>query len=159
DPPETARTEEWPQPAVPAPPQPSAVPPALDMRGPQDGVDTRRCAVCQHLQSRTARFCVVCGAPGAATCPACGQVVPLPATFCPACGQRLGTATDTPRVPAGEPQLVPVQERAPQVSTSVSLAAQRHTSRPALEGERKQVTVLFADITDSLGLIRNLDPE
>jgi class 3 adenylate cyclase/DNA-binding winged helix-turn-helix (wHTH) protein len=157
--PEPARTEAPPQPTVPSAPQPPAVPPALAVLGPQDGVESRRCAVCQHLQSRNARFCVVCGAPGAATCPACGQVVSLPATFCPACGQRLETATDTPRAPAVEPQLAPIQERVPQVSTPVSQAAQRHTSRTALEGERKQVTVLFADITDSLALIRNLDPE
>jgi class 3 adenylate cyclase len=32
-------------------------------------------------------------------------------------------------------------------------------SRPALEGERKQVTVLFADIKDSTELIKGLDPE
>jgi class 3 adenylate cyclase/DNA-binding winged helix-turn-helix (wHTH) protein/predicted ATPase len=159
DPPEPAGTEGPPQPTVPSAPQPPAVPPALAVLGPQDGVETRRCVVCQHLQSRTARFCVVCGAPGAATCPACGQVVPLLATFCPACGQRLGTATDTPRVPAVEPQPVSIQARAPQVSTPVALAVPHHTSRTTLEGERKQMTVLFADITDSLALIRNLDPE
>jgi class 3 adenylate cyclase len=40
-----------------------------------------------------------------------------------------------------------------------SLAEKIRTSRAALEGERKQVTVLFADIKDSLTLIRSLDPE
>src|SRR5262249_152228 len=51
-PPETARTEEPSQPVVLSAPQPSAVPPALAVLGPEDGADTRRCAVCQHLQSR-----------------------------------------------------------------------------------------------------------
>jgi class 3 adenylate cyclase/predicted ATPase len=49
--------------------------------------------------------------------------------------------------------------QAPLTYTPAYLAAQILTSRSALEGERKQVTVLFADIKDSTELIRNLDPE
>jgi class 3 adenylate cyclase len=47
----------------------------------------------------------------------------------------------------------------PQSYTPKHLAEQILTSRSALEGERKQVTVLFADIKDSTELIRDLDPE
>src|SRR5437867_11637165 len=67
-----------------------AVPPAPDVLVPQEGADAWRCAMCQHTQSRAARFCVVCGAPHVEICRACGQAVPMPATFCPGCGQRLG---------------------------------------------------------------------
>ena len=48
--------------------------------------------------------------------------------------------------------------RAPLTYTPPYLAEKILTSRSALEGERKQVTVLFADIKDSLELIRSLDP-
>ena len=47
----------------------------------------------------------------------------------------------------------------PLTYTPAYLAEQILTSRSALEGERKQVTVLFADIKDSTELIRDLDPE
>ena len=49
--------------------------------------------------------------------------------------------------------------RAPHAYTPPYLAEKILTSRSALEGERKQVTVLFADIKDSTELIRDLDPE
>src|SRR6266568_364613 len=51
------------------------------------------------------------------------------------------------------------QERVPLSYTPQYLAEKILTSRSALEGERKQVTVLFADIKDSTELIKDLDPE
>src|SRR5438132_4709344 len=51
------------------------------------------------------------------------------------------------------------QEHAPLVYTPTYLAEKILASRAALEGERKQVTVLFADIKGSTELIRDLDPE
>jgi class 3 adenylate cyclase len=51
------------------------------------------------------------------------------------------------------------QDRAPLLYTPPYLAEKILTSRSALEGERKQVTVLFADIKDSTELITDLDPE
>src|SRR5438874_2823975 len=51
------------------------------------------------------------------------------------------------------------QEQAPLSYTPPYLAEKILTSRSALEGERKQVTVLFADIKDSTELIKDLDPE
>jgi len=55
--------------------------------------------------------------------------------------------------------LAPAQDRAPLTYTPPHLAEKILTSRVALEGERKQVTVLFADIKDSTELIKDLDPE
>ena len=180
DPPETGRAGAPLQRTEPVPPHQGAVPPAPDVLLPQEGADAWRCAMCQHLQSRTARFCVVCGAPHVEICRACGQAVPMPATFCPGCGQRLealpaaeppshlGAALPlarpvplpaAPRAPAGEHMLDAGPERAPLVYTPLALAEKIRTARAALEGERKQVTVLFADIKDSLELIRGLDPE
>jgi class 3 adenylate cyclase/predicted ATPase len=65
--------------------------------------------------------------------------------------------TASPSVPASSPG--PDQGRAPLTYTPPYLAEKILTSRPALEGERKQVTVLFADIKDSTELIKDLDPE
>src|SRR5499427_8721548 len=55
--------------------------------------------------------------------------------------------------------LAPIQPQAPLAYTPPHLAEKILTSRSALEGERKQVTVLFADLKDSTELIRGLDPE
>jgi class 3 adenylate cyclase/tetratricopeptide (TPR) repeat protein len=60
---------------------------------------------------------------------------------------------------ASLPTPAPASERAPRTYTPPYLAEKILTSRSALEGERKQVTVLFADIKDSTELIRDLDPE
>src|SRR2546426_1344445 len=65
--------------------------------------------------------------------------------------------TTSPSVPAAVP--APDQGRAPLTYTPPYLAEKILTSRSALEGERKQVTVLFADIKDSTELIKDLDPE
>ena len=101
DPPETGRAGAPLQRTEPVSPHQGAVPPAPDVLLPQEGADAWRCAMCQHLQSRTARFCVVCGAPHVEICRACGQAVPMPATFCPGCGQRSlrGTALARPAPP------------------------------------------------------------
>src|SRR5206468_3729669 len=53
----------------------------------------------------------------------------------------------------------PEQERVPRAYTPPHLVEKILTTRRDLEGERKQVTVLFADIKDSTELIRGLDPE
>ena len=65
----------------------------------QEEVNAWRCAMCQHPQSRAARFCVACGAPHVEICRACGQAVPMPATFCPGCGHRLEALLPTEPAP------------------------------------------------------------
>jgi class 3 adenylate cyclase/predicted ATPase len=65
--------------------------------------------------------------------------------------------TASAAVPASAP--APDHDRAPLTYTPPYLAEKILTSRSALEGERKQVTVLFADIKDSTELIKDLDPE
>ena len=145
DAPEPAPVEEPLRRATPAPSPQGDLPSGPDIPAHQEEVNAWRCAVCQHPQSRAARFCVACGAPHVEICRACGQAVPMPATFCPGCGHRL--------------EALPPAEPAPLAYTPTALAEKIRTSRAALEGERKQVTVLFADIKDSLELIRGLDPE
>src|SRR5499426_2628501 len=62
-------------------------------------------------------------------------------------------AVDALSAPARTPDTAPLTYTPPLLTDKI-LAA-----RPALEGERKQVTVLFADIKDSTELIKDLDPE
>jgi len=77
-------------------------------------------------------------------CPACRQDNPDSARFCNGCGTRLTAAT-----PAA----------APQAFTPPHLADKILTARAAMIGERKQVTVLFADLKGSMELLADRDPE
>src|SRR5262249_31450956 len=127
-----------------------------------------------------ARFCMICGAPHVEICQACGQAVPMPATFCLGCGHRQGASpvaepqphlgaalpsarpappSAVPRASTGERMLGAVPARAPLAYTPLALAEKIRTARTTLTGEGKQITVLFADIKDSMTLIRDLDPE
>src|SRR6058998_3347642 len=81
-------------------------------------------------------------------CPSCGHANRAAAKFCEECGTRLGSAAASAESP-----------RAPRDYTPKHLAEKILTSRAALEGERKQVTVLFADVKGSMDLAEQLDPE
>jgi len=106
------------------------------------------CRACQQPNPDDAAFCGSCGAPLQKACPSCGRDNPPGQAFCNGCGQRLGPS--------------PVErstERAPRDYTPRHLAEKILRSRSALEGERKLVTVLFADVKGSLELAGKLDPE
>ncbi len=107
------------------------------------------CAVCGHENPRGARFCNGCAAPLAARCASCGAENPAGARFCNGCGTAL-SASATQRTAA---------EREPRAYTPKHLADKILASRSALEGERKQVTVLFADVKGSMELSESVDPE
>ena len=101
-----------------------------------------QCSGCRHENPPLARFCLECGGRLALTCSKCRAELPGSARFCLACG-----------TPVGPPA------RSPQSYTPKHLAERILTSRGALEGERKQVTILIADTKDSLELIADRDPE
>jgi class 3 adenylate cyclase len=88
----------------------------------------------------------------ATRCSSCGAELPSAAKFCAECGTRVGAAA------RGRAES-PVAERAPRGYTPKHLADKILQSKAALEGERKQVTVLFADVKGSLELAEQLDPE
>ena len=104
------------------------------------------CPHCQHDNSGTAKFCEECGDPLGRACAHCGTALTARAKFCPGCGEAL--------LRAGV-------ERAdsPAAYTPRHLAEKILTTRGALEGERKQVTVLFADVQGSLDLSEQVDAE
>jgi class 3 adenylate cyclase/tetratricopeptide (TPR) repeat protein len=78
---------------------------------------------------------------------------------CDDAGRGLVWSGDPSTVPPAASAPASTQDRAPLAYTPPYLIEKILTSRPALEGERKQVTVLFADLKDSTELIRGLDPE
>ena len=110
-----------------------------------------QCPQCQHENSATAKFCEECGQLLRARCPACGFEPAPSAKFCPECGQRL-----TPPTPAA---VSPVAFAPSQAYTPPHLAEKIRMSKSVLEGERKQVTVLFADLKGSMELLADRDPE
>lgn len=110
------------------------------------------CPNCQFENARDARFCEDCGAELERGCPACGVTVRPAQKFCRACGHNLETAKVTP----GKPTTSNIN---PTSYIPKHLADRILSSRNSLEGERKQVTVLFADIVDSTKLIEHIDPE
>jgi class 3 adenylate cyclase/tetratricopeptide (TPR) repeat protein len=108
-----------------------------------------RCPQCQHLNPSGARFCNACGTGLAGTCRACGQANAPGSRFCSACGQALGPADAS----------APARFESPGAYTPPHLAQRILAGRIALEGERKQVTVLFADTKGSMELLADRDPE
>ena len=105
------------------------------------------CPRCQHENPSGQKFCGECGARLAAACSACGASNPPEQKFCGECGTAL-TGAATPR-----------QFGAPEAYTPKHLAEKILTSKSALEGERKLVTVLFADLKGSMELLADRDPE
>ena len=106
-----------------------------------------RCASCATENPPRARFCLECATPFGRRCSHCGTELPEAAKFCMECAQPvLGAA-------------LPPAEVAPGAYTPRHLAEKILASRTALEGERKQVTILFADVVGSTELIQGRDPE
>ena len=110
------------------------------------------CTQCQSENSSDAIFCDHCGVRLETACPKCGEPNRQGARFCRNCGQLINhTAAAAPATVPGVPS--------PETYVPRHLAEKILASRQSLEGERKQVTVLFADIRGSTRLLEGLDPE
>ena len=121
--------------------------------------DSMLCSHCGFENREGVRFCEECGGKLEQTCPACGTVVPPGRKFCGGCGQRLGAqATRAALSPEAEAQTTS-RFSVPATYTPKHLAEKILTSKSALEGARKQVTVLFADLKGSMELLADRDPE
>src|SRR2546426_3688209 len=107
-----------------------------------------KCPRCQHENPPQAKFCLECGVRVALTCPKCRSELPAGAKFCLECGE-----------PVAPPATVEPRFSSPQTYIPKHLAEKILTSKSALEGERKQVTVLFADLKGSMELLADRDPE
>jgi len=82
---------------------------------------------------------------GSTSCSVCGVELRVGARFCDSCGHPVAA------VPQAQPE--------PSTFTPEHIAEKIRASRRSVEGERKHVTVLFADLTDSMELAETLDPE
>src|SRR6266849_3370002 len=107
-----------------------------------------RCAKCGAENPASKRFCGDCGAALVNRCAQCGAENPPAKKFCGDCGSALGTDMTAE---GGKPS-------AAEAAGGVRIAPERQTSE-AIEGERKTVTALFADIKGSMELMEDLDPE
>jgi class 3 adenylate cyclase len=103
------------------------------------------CAKCGHNNPEATKFCGECGTRLVSGCAACGAQNPPGNKFCGECGAALAASA----TPSSAP--VPAPPR--------HLAERILQSRQGLEGERKQVTVLFADMKGSMELLAERDPE
>jgi ribosomal protein L40E len=110
------------------------------------------CLRCQKENPGDAVFCQECGTRLETGCSSCGTANQLGAKFCKKCGQRLSG-------PQAEPAMPGQRFGSPESYTPKHLAEKILTSKSALEGERKQVTVLFADLKGSMELLADRDPE
>jgi class 3 adenylate cyclase/tetratricopeptide (TPR) repeat protein len=106
------------------------------------------CPSCRHANPPDSSFCLGCGARLAVTCASCGTPLPQGSRFCNKCG-----------TPVTAEAGAPARFTSPETYTPKHLAERILTSKAALEGERKQVTVLFADLKGSMELLADRDPE
>ncbi len=108
-----------------------------------------KCPKCQFDNLEGAKFCNECGNKLELACPECGKVNPPGSKFCNECGHDLLKPKETP----------PVDYDQPQSYTPKHLADKILTTRSSVEGERKLVTVLFADVANYTSMTEKLDPE
>src|SRR4030095_3939281 len=106
-----------------------------------------QCPRCQHENPAGQKFCGECGARLAAVCASCGASNSPGQKFCGECGAALGQGAVAGKFSSAR------------TYTPKHLAEKILTSKSALEGERKQVTVLFADLKGSMELLADRDPE
>src|SRR5262247_2032983 len=106
-----------------------------------------QCPRCRKDAPSGSEFCPQCGVNLFAACWRCGTVNAFDHKFCRECGQSQATKGHA----VGSVQ--------PQRKTPPSLAEKILESRSAVEGERKFVTVLFADIRGSMQFVADRDPE
>ncbi len=101
-----------------------------------------KCPRCEHENPSKAKFCLECGVHLALTCAQCGAELPADAKFCLQCGRQVSA-------PSAELS----RFTSPEAYTPKHLAEKILTSKSVREGERKQVTVLFANLKGSMELL------
>lgn len=108
-----------------------------------------KCPNCNFNNREGIKFCEKCGVKLELICSHCGAKIPLDRIFCGECGQKLQETEDSKSINFSEPKSY----------TPKHLADKILTTRSSLEGERKIVTVLFADVANSTSMSEKLDPE
>ena len=101
------------------------------------------CSKCEAESTSGRKFCAECGSPLSNRCTKCGAENSATAKFCEDCGGSLGVASAA----------------SPKKSNDLQIRVIETLANENIEGERKTVTALFADIKGSMELIEDLDPE
>ena len=96
------------------------------------------CGSCGHLNRDEANFCAECGSPLSLVCGACGTALRPAAKFCDSCGAAVASVAE-----AGAPEH----------------SSPNHQTKTVVEGERRVVTVLFADATGHTSITETLGEE
>ncbi|MBW2204735.1 MAG: zinc ribbon domain-containing protein, partial [Deltaproteobacteria bacterium] len=113
------------------------------------------CPQCQFENRDGANFCLECGEKIELQCPQCGKVVPTKAKFCDDCGHDLSAPSEAPPKDLSfDEKLDKIQRYLPKGLTEKILA-----QRGKIEGERKQVTVMFCDMEGFTALVEKLGAE
>src|SRR5216683_3211805 len=107
-----------------------------------------RCSKCGSDNPADKKFCGDCGTPLANPCPKCGAENPPGKGFCGDCGTALSARRAGTHSPASARSTPETPITAEQIGASATV-----------DGERKTVTALFADIKGSMELMEDLDPE
>ncbi|PQP35458.1 hypothetical protein C6A37_02405 [Desulfobacteraceae bacterium SEEP-SAG9] len=114
-----------------------------------------KCPKCQFDNREGAAFCLECGEKLELKCPQCGKALPPLAKFCDGCGHNLTLPSEpAPKVLSTEEKIEKIQKYLPKGIAEKILA-----QRDRIEGERKQVTVMFCDMEGFTGLSEKIDPE
>jgi uncharacterized membrane protein YvbJ len=95
-----------------------------------------QCPECQFENREDAAFCLKCGEKLELLCPQCGRSLPAEAIFCDKCGKDLRESKESHPIDYSEPESY----------TPKHLKDKILTTRSSIEGERKLVTVFFADV-------------
>jgi len=114
-----------------------------------------KCPACQFDNREGAQFCKECGKKLELLCPSCGHPNQPGSKFCDECGYNLAFPKEPPRKELSfDEKIAKIQKYLPGGLTEKILA-----QREKIEGERKQVTVMFCDMEGYTGLTEKLGPE
>ncbi|NIS67903.1 MAG: zinc-ribbon domain-containing protein, partial [Proteobacteria bacterium] len=108
-----------------------------------------KCPKCQFENREGVKFCEKCGTKMELACPSCGAKIPSDREFCGECGHDIGKPREAPSIDYNQPQSY----------TPKFLADKILNGRSSIEGERKLVTVFFADVANYTSMAEKLDPE
>ncbi len=108
-----------------------------------------KCPSCRSTNPQSAKFCVECGNKFESICPKCGISNSSAFKFCYECGADLKNLKET----------ILIDYSNPHSYTPKFLADKILTTRSSIEGERKLITVLFADVANYTSIAEKLDPE
>ena len=114
-----------------------------------------KCPECQRENPEDARFCNICGHSLEIKCPECGRSNPPDSRFCNSCCQNLTQPSEAPpKELSFDEKIRKIQRYLPQGLTEKILA-----QRDRIEGENKQITVMFADMYGFTPLVEKIGPE